>query len=423
MTDELDHRGRLAADAIHRDVARHADPDTDLAAILAGGHLVAGHEPEHARRGPPWWFLGAAAAGLVAVLIAAVVFVVIIGGDNDSRTIAPVTVPSIPSVGPTGSGPPVSASTAPGSTVAPPIAADPQVTAPVNEVTGNTTAARSAPSSTSPATAPSAPPASDDAPSSAQAVAAHLNATCPEPWPCEVQYGPTGDAVVFDRQAQTLTVLRTPAAVFPIAARPGANVWFAGVGPDNVAYFPRDSGGDSSVTQIYGMPTSGDRAGTLIAIGDPFPTDPAWAVRMVPAGLELCCDEAKPRAPYIDSAGAPLPNDPSQSRWSWEWPVGVGTSSAVMLTDGQTGQQFTVPEPRVEMEGPRGGGLRSLFDGRVVFRNLDESYVDSYWVLDPATGTWTSTAVGDENVATVTPDGFLLVAPLAGGDTQAVPLN
>jgi hypothetical protein len=378
MPEPLDRLGARAATAMRELARTTADPDGDLAVVLGGG---AGERPAPTANRVRWL----AAAAVVGVAVAAVVAVA--GGGEEPARIVPATAPPTP-------------------------------VTPVTPVTP-ATSLTSVPTTTIAAETTVGPPPSTTIPTGSATSPLEVLRPCAG-LDCEdVRYGASGLPVVYDAAARTLTVLgattRTLALDIPeIAGR------LVAVGPDDVAYLAVESASEPSPGRLLAVPTSGERAGTVTVLAGP--TDGLGLVGVGPSagGIEVvdCCGVGVTDAtyPYVDAATSPLPADPTRERWSWTW------TDVVSVVDRGSGRTYEVPQPQAEREGPRAGDVRPLLDGRVPVLITDEVGAVTIWLLDPSSGAWTSTALGDVNVVDIDPAGAVLVRDRSTLAPSLVPL-
>jgi hypothetical protein len=331
--------------------------------------LKAGPPESRRRRAgrPSWWVLVAAAA--VLAVAAAVLVIVLRDGDDSEST--PGSAPATSASGPPTSAPPTT-STAQSTSTPPTRSAPPSTTAPAGR--------------TSPL----------------DVFGTCNGSSCPD-----VQYAADGLAVAYQPESKTITVLEaTPRTVtLDIAESQGR---LLAIGPDKVAYLLVESAEAPNPGRILAVATDAGQAGTAHEVVGP--TDGLGSVVVVPSadGIDVvdCCGVGVPGGhyPYVDAHGAELPGDPSRAAWSWEWPV----SGRMIVRNNATGQDFEVPQPIPEREGPRSGDLRPLLDGRVAVIIDDDTGASTVWILVPDRGTWTSTELGNVLVEAIDPAGAVL---------------
>ena len=222
-----------------------------------------------------------------------------------------------------------------------------------------------------------------------------------------MQYAADGLAVVYLPESKTLTVLEaTPRTVtLDIAESQGR---LLAVGPDEVAYLLVESAAEPNPGRILAVATDAEQAGTVHEVVGP--TDGLGSVVVVPSadGIDVmdCCGVGVPDGhyPFVDADGDALPGDPTRAAWSWEWPV----NSRMIVHSNATGQDYEVPQPIPEREGPRSGDLRPLLDGRVALIIDDDTGGSTVWVLVPDDSTWTTTELGNVLVEAIDPAGAVL---------------
>jgi hypothetical protein len=374
MHEPLDRLGARAATAMRELARTTADPDGDLAMVLGGG---ADERPAPTANRVRWL----AAAAVVGVAVAAVV--ALAGGGDEPARLVPATPPPTP--------------------VTPATPATPLTSLPTTTIVAVTTVGP--PSTTTPAGSATSP--------------VEVLRTCTG-LDCEdVRYGASGLPVVYDAAARALSVLGATTRTLALDIPETAGRLVA-VGPDDVAYLAVESASERSPGRLLAVPTSGERAGTVTVLAGP--TDGLGLVGVGPSakGIEVvdCCGVGVTDAtyPYVDAAASPLPADPTRERWSWTW------TDVVSVVDRDSGRTYEVPQPQAEREGPRAGDLRPLLDGRVPVVITDEVGTVTIWLLDPSSGAWTSTALGDVNVVDIGPAGAVLVRDRSTLAPSLVPL-
>jgi hypothetical protein len=343
--------------------------------------------PSNEGRRTVWIVVGAV---VVLALVALVLVLVLSGGDDDDSAPPDSTTTTVTATS--------STTAAPATTAAP------------------TTTASSA-TTTAPAPTTSTPPTTVAGRTSPVDLYATCGADCPG-----VQYSADGLPVAYHPASGTVTVLEATARDLTLDI-PETQGRILAVGPDDVAYLLVESPDGANPGRIIAVPTAPSSTVTVHEIVGP--TDGLGSVFVVPtaAGIEVadCCGVGVPdgQHPYVDASGAALPGDPSRATWSWEWPL----SGPVVVRNNPTGQTYEVPEQIAEREGPRSGDLRPLLDGRVVMLIDDEQGEVTAWVLEPTTGSWTSTELGDALVEAVDPEGAVLVRDPSTLAYSLIPLN
>ena len=237
-----------------------------------------------------------------------------------------------------------------------------------------------------------------------------------------VDYAADGLPLVYDAASRMLTVLGPTPRPLTLDI-PESQGRIVAVGPDQVAYLVVSTTDQPFPGRIIAVPTSGDRAGIVDELLGPTAGLADVFVAQAAGGIDVldCCGVGVTDVlvPYVDADGVPLPDDPTLTTWSWTW----GPGGQVTVHDDVSGQDSVVPEARPDGEGPRTGDVRPLLDGRIVVPISDMTGNTTAWVLDPGTGSWSPTELGEASVVAVDPLGALLTWDPSPGTYGLVPLD